>query len=133
MNKILILSLVLIGMIFSCSKESEIDNVEEEEVVVEIDSFKHLTPCLAEIVTDFSNYVLNDTFPLNDDFDIEQVVSMEIGSVTYFWLKTDWIDETEYVLTEECNIFCRYNGWTGFDDACFSEFQDSTWTMAWQK
>jgi hypothetical protein len=58
---------------------------------------------------------------------------MQIDSLKYYWLKTNWEDETEYILTEECDIFCTYYGWTGFNDGCLPEFRDSTWAIAWQK
>ena len=135
MKHTVIVYLVLSGVIFcllGCTKETKEDN-DEVEVEIEVDSFKYLTPCLIDIVTDYSSYVLNDTIPMNDDYELEQIISMQVDSVTYYWLKTDKEDETEYVLTGECELFCAYGGWTGFEDACLSEFKERIWTLTWER
>jgi len=106
------------------------EELEEQETQ---DSFKYLTPCLIDIATDFDNYVLNDTFPGNDDYGLEQILFMDVDSAKYYWLVTDWLDETEFIVTEECELFCKYGGWTGFQDNCLSEFKDNLWTIAWSR
>lgn len=118
---------------FSCTKESKMKNNGEIIIEEEIDSFKYLTPCLVNLVTDFESYVLNDTIPHNNDYVLIYISRLQVDSINYYWLITDKEDESEFILTEECDIFCSYNGWTGYDENCLSEFKDSTWIVVWQK
>lgn len=132
MKKILILSILLSGLLFSlpsCNNDED-DNKPTE---MEVDSFNHLTPCLIEIVKDYPRFVLNDTFPDNDDFNLDRIYSLEVDAINYYWLETDGVDETEYILTGECELVCTRGGWIGFDSDCLPEFKNEVWAIAWQR
>ncbi len=126
-----VLLIILISS-FSCTKEPNI-NMKDKIIVKKIDSFIYLTPCLVDIVTDYENYVRKDTLPHNDDYHLTRILRLQVDSMKYYWLTTDREDETEYILTEQCDVFCTHNGWTGYNEKCLTPFKDSIWTVVWQK
>lgn len=59
----------------------------EEEMEMEIDSFKYLTPCLTDIVKNYSDYVQNDSIIGNEDYYLEQIFRLQLDSTYYFGYK----------------------------------------------
>ncbi|MEZ4933854.1 MAG: hypothetical protein R2788_17245 [Saprospiraceae bacterium] len=115
----------------NCTDESSM--TMEEDMEMEIDSFKYLTPCLIDIVKNYNDYVNNDSITGNEDYDLERIFRLQVDSNYYYWLQTDWEDETEYIYSADCNLVCKYNGWTSFSNDCLQEFRDSIWSVVWQR